>query len=285
MGGTPTPAVVRETGEIVQTVQANAAKVDRALWSNSVSVMARFTDDRGVSHLYNLEGSMLFRKPRALRIDLRPGLGEKVMGIGSNEDEYWVWIEPEVAAMHWGRHRFAGQPCAEKIPIRPDELAAVLGFGGLPAKEDGLIGPVRQFGSHFDILMYARPGEGGQWLLDRKYYVERVPPFLVRVVNVYDLQGRLVMSAFLDDYRTAWDEGPMIPHRIHILWPPAGTSASRIESAAFNLEALKIEGRAQASPRAFVRPTRAELPSGVREIIQVDADCNPTAPESMPVGP
>lgn len=272
--GTAPAAAVRETSEIVQTVQSNAAKVDRPLWSNSVTVMARFKDERGASHVHNLEGSMLFRKPRDLRIDLRPGLGDRFMGIGSNDDDYWVWIEPELGAMRWGRHRYSGKPCAEKIPVRPDELAALLGFGGLPEAKEGLVGPVRQFGSQFDILFYARLGDDGRWLLDRKYYVERVPPFLVRVVNFYDPQGRAIMSALLDDYRMAWAAGPMVPHKVHILWPR--------DNAAFNLEALKIEGRSQVAPKAFARPTQAELPAGVREIIQVDADCDRAQTASKP---
>jgi hypothetical protein len=275
-GMSTTPArPPRETREIIDVIQKNAALVDRALWSNSVSVTARFKDEQGKSHTYNLEGSMLFRGPRDLRIDLRPGVGDRVMGLGSNADDYWIWIEPELHLMRWGRHRFAGLACAEKVPARPDQLASVLGFSGLPMAEQRLAGPARQFGTQFDILLYMRQSDDGEWRLERRYYVDRVPPYLIRVVNFHDALGRVVMSAFLDDFRAAWEAGPVVPHKFTILWP--------LDDAKFYMEAAKIEGRMAVSPKAFNRPTAAELPSGVRDIIQVDADCEPALrPASMP---
>ena len=266
-------SVPREARQIVDVVQANAAQLDQALWSSTISVTARFKDGQGKPHVYNLEGNMLFRKPRDLRIDLRHGLTDRVMGIGSNAEDYWVWVEPEMGSMRWGRHRNAGRACAEKIAVRPDQLAAVLGFGGLPESPGELIGPGRKFGREFDILSYWKASKDGRTLgLDREYFVDRTSPFLVRLVVFYDEFGRRVMSALLDDYRAAWPEGPLVAHSINIAWPQ--------DDGIFTLRAERIEGRTTVSPKAFDRPTQAVLPGGVREIIQIDADCDKTASSS-----
>ncbi|MBI5763018.1 MAG: hypothetical protein HZA51_05790 [Planctomycetes bacterium] len=267
------PLPPRTTAAIVSTINDNAAKLDRALWAGHINVNARIRDDRKKPHEYNLEGTLLFRAPRDLRIDLRHALSERVMGIGSNESEYWVWIEPDLGLLRWGRHVYADKPCAEKIPVRPDQLAAILGFGGLPGPGSDLVGPTRKSGREFDILAYSKrmPANAGQ--LNRKYFIDRKPPHLVRLVAFYDEFGRRVMSAMLDDHRPAWKDGPLVPHQINISWPA--------DDGNFNLSALAIEGRTTVSPRAFNRPTPAELPSGVRDVIQVDAACDtqtPTAP-------
>lgn len=260
----------RATEEILAHIAANAAKLDRALWAGHVSVNARFRDDRKKRREYNLEGTLLFRSPRELRIDLRHALSARVMGIGSNEAEYWVWIEPDLGLLRWGRHEHAGKPCAEKIPVRPDQLASLLGFDGLPPQTGELVGPVRRAGREFDIFGYTRRNSSGAWKLDREYFVDRRAPYLVRLVAFYDEYGRRVMSAMLDDHRPAWKDGPLVPHQININWPT--------DDGNFNLSALAIEGRTTVSPRAFNRPTPAELPSGVRDVVQVDAACDAQPP-------
>ena len=113
------PRAPRTNAEIVRTIEINNRLLDRALWSNSVTVKARFEDSDGKEHPYNLEGSFLFDRPLRLLIDLRPGLGNKVMQIGSNDDDYWFWIEPEVGVMRWGRHRHVGKPGVDRAGIRP----------------------------------------------------------------------------------------------------------------------------------------------------------------------
>ncbi len=260
------PPPPRTTAAIISTINENAAKLDRALWAAHINVNARIRDDRKQPHEYNLEGTLLFRAPRDLRIDLRHALSERVMGIGSNESEYWVWIEPDLGLLRWGRHVHADKPCAEKIPVRPDQLAAILGFGGLPSPGSDLVGPTRKFGREFDILAYSKRTAADTWQLDREYFIDRKPPNLIRLVAFYDEFGRRVMSALLDDHRLAWEGGPLVPHQINISWPA--------DDGNFNLSALAIEGRTTVSPRAFKRPTPAELPAGVRDVIQVDADCD-----------
>ncbi len=142
----------RRTAEIIETIAANNLRLDRALWSAGVAVTARFRDSHDQEHVYNLDSNFLFARPANLRMDLRPGLGDRVMQIGSNVDDYWVWIEPELGMMRWGRHRHVGKPCAEHLAIRPDQVAAALGVGDLRSPAAGVIGPARIYGEAYDTL-------------------------------------------------------------------------------------------------------------------------------------
>jgi hypothetical protein len=291
----------RSLDDIVVTIEANAAKLNQALWSNSVAVTARFTDQRGKEHVYNLDSNFLFRPPQCLRMDLRPSMGDQVMQIGSNDADYWAWIEPELHTMWWGRYVHVGKPCATTIAVRPNQLVAALGLGGLPSPSEHLIGPIRKYGRTFDILYYLReepsaispqlsaeenaPPTGpaqhstlttqdsalstqDSFLIDREYWVERVPPYLVRVVEFRDRLGRVTTSAFLDDYRAAWEGGPLVPHAVSIIWHQDNGKFTMTIGRA---QGLPLE---KAPPEKFRRPTRDDLPAGVTEIVQVDADCD-----------
>ncbi len=264
----PQAQPLRPTNDIIRVVRENAALLDRSLWSQSVTVKARFKDDKEKEHVYNLEGSLLFRQPRDLRMDLRPGLGDQVMQVGSNAEDFWIWVEPEIKAMHWGRHRHIGKPCAGKIAVRPDQMVSALGFGGLPPSDTPLIGPARKFGKQLDILYYLRPGAEGGFVLDREYWVERSSPFMVRFVLFRDDFGRVTTSALLDDYRSAWEGGPLLPHMISLIWPQDEGKFTVYFDQLRGLEADKV------NDRAFVRPERESLPNGIVDVIQTDHACD-----------
>lgn len=267
------PPPARAFADVCAVIEQNAARLDRPICAPRITAKARFKDDRGRRQSENLEGTLVFSRPRNLRVDLKPGLGEKVVEIGSNDNDYWVWIEPNFAAMYWGSHRNAGKPCVGKMPVRPDQILAALGLCGLPHDAE-LLGPVFRQEEHADVLAYIRREESGAYRYDREYHVSRRPPFLFDTIQLYDAEGRRAVSALLDDYRPAWKDGPLVPHRIDIRWPG--------EDAEFRVEARSFEAANRTSPRAFERPGRAyRLPASIREIIQVDRDCETSPGDSV----
>jgi hypothetical protein len=269
----PPPAEPRTLDEILGAIDGNSARWKDPLWSSSLTATARFIDSEGDEKILNLEGTMLFDRPRRLRMDLRPGLGEQVMGAGSNDESYWIWIEPEMHLMKWGRHEHAGKPCADSMSIRPDQLACALGVGGLPQESDGLYGPVRQFGKRFDKLTYhaTRPA-----IDHREYWIDRHPPHLVRVVVFRDGFGRIATSAYLDDYRRVGEEGPYVAHAVSIRWP--------LDQGSLTIQAARMAmiDRGQLSANAFTMPNRESLPPGVERIERVDADCDDPVTDDEP---
>lgn len=262
------PLPPRDLQDVISVIEANSALLDRALWSNSVDVTARLTDDEGKEHVYQLESNFLFDRPQKLRMDLRPSVGDQVMQIGSNMEDFWIWVEPEVGAMWWGRHRHVDKPCAETLSVRPDQLAAALGLDGLPKQRDGLIGPAVRAGKRFDILVYLRERPDVGFRLDREFWVERQPPYMIKVVLFRDDFGQISMSAYLDAYRRAWEGGPLVPHEISVFWHQGGGKLRLLAERMKGIEPGKV------SDRAFDRPRRETLPGGVERMIQVDADCD-----------
>lgn len=258
------PRALRTTDEIVATINSNAARLDQALWSSSVTATGHYKDNDGREHSFNFDGSLLFKRPRNFRMDLRPGLGEQVMQIGSNEEAFWVWIEPEIRSMHWGHHRNAGMPCCEKMPVRPDQLVSALLVGGLPGESDGLYGPIRDSRAEYDVLTYHRAAPRAE---HRRFYVDRNPPQLVRLVVFRDELGRDVMSAYLTNYKTAWEGGPMLPYDVSMMWAQDGAKLT------MSVAAYQPRRDNEVSPKAFNMPDSKSLPAGIDRVVQVDADC------------
>ncbi|MCA9254465.1 MAG: hypothetical protein KDA33_02460 [Phycisphaerales bacterium] len=265
----PRPVRDRTDDEIVGTIQRNQSKLNRALWSSNVGVVAHITDKKGDEHSYNLEGTLLFQRPRNLLINLRPGLGGTVMQVGSNEREYWAWVEPELAQMWWGRHENVGKPCSEEVFVNPSELVAAMGIG-LPGADSNLIGPARKSLTTTDALTYMRRLDGGGFKLAQEYRVMREEPFLVDVVIFYDEYGRKAMTASLEDYREAWEGGPLLAHRVSVIWP--------LEKNKLSLEvgSFKDFDESKLKANAFDRPTASPpLPPDVyAHMLQVDAGCD-----------
>lgn len=264
----------RTDAEIIAAVEANSALLDRALYSNSVQVTARFKDADGRERVFNLDCIFLFEKPRRLRMDLKHSLADKSMEIGSNDEDYWFWIEPELGMMRWGRHRHVGKPCTGSAIIRPDQLVACLGLGSLRSPAKGLIGPARVYGTKYDKLKYLRQGPNDTYFLDREYWIERVEPYLIRVVVFRGRFGKRATTAFLDDYRPAWEGGPLAPHWISIFWPA--------DDAKFTMKIDRYRGEENVPPLAYRRPSREQLPPGVTDIVQIDAACDESEPDATP---
>jgi hypothetical protein len=275
---TPTPAGAtdRSLTAIVQTINSNNAQIDRPLYASPVQVSAKFIDDRGRPHSYILEGGLLVRCPSDFRLDLRHSLSEPVMQVAANADEFWLWIRPEAATYWWGRFANVGKPCMDPMPLRPDELADVLGMRPLPTASDGAVGPARIFGERYDRLIYLRK-ENDAYAVEREYWVEREPPYLIRLILFRDAVGRRGMNAFLDDYRPAWTGGPLVAHKISVYWPQKD---GRMEEGRLILSIDRWTEPGRISARAFVRPTSA--PEGISRTVQVDADCEGASPTSTP---
>jgi len=270
-GVPPVPPDPRAVNEILESINANAALLNQPIWSNSVSVTADFVDSRGKSHSYNLDGSLLYRKPRELRVDLRPSVGDPVMQIGSNNETFWMWVEPEMQMMRWGKHEHVGKPCSGRMSIRPDQLVAALGLSRLEPDQDGLIGPAIIAGKEYDRLQYLRKYDNKTYIAEREYWVDRSPPFMVRYVTFRDAQGKQTMIAGLGDYKRVWEEGPLVPHQMVFEWPQ--------ERGRLRLTIRKIGAPTGAvNPRAFVMPDERRLPRGITDVEQVDAECDGAAP-------
>lgn len=274
---TSRPTAPRTNQDIVGIINANNSRIDRPLYASPAHVVAQMVDDRGTAHRYSLDGSLLVRTPHDFRLDLRHPIGEQVMQVAANAETFWLWVKPEVSTYWWGRFDNVGKPCADAMPLRPEQLAEVLGMRVLPLPRDGAIGPARMYGEQYDRLLYFGSAGGGLYALDREYWVERAPPYMVRLILFRDAYGRRAMNANLDDYRPAWPDGPLVAHRISIDWPP---SDGHGEGGKLLVTIDNWQASPTISRRAFVRP---ESPPGIERQVQVDRNCEqPTSAANEP---
>jgi hypothetical protein len=98
-------------------------------------------------------------------------------------------------------------------------LIEALGVNSLPGARGGLLEPVRQSSSDYDELIYLRFTEDGRLAIDREYYIDRRPPFLIRRIILRDAAGAEAMVAHLSDYKPIGGDGPLTAKTIELSWP------------------------------------------------------------------
>jgi hypothetical protein len=211
----PPPQLSRS--QAVAFVNRNNARIESAVQAKRVTASGHFTDDQGDRHNYNLEGGILYLRPHYLYFDLRQ-LGQTVMRFGSNELEYWLWIQPELDTLWWGTYAGLEQADPAIIPIRPDLLIEALGLNVLPDGPEASRNVLyRVMGEHNQFL-WAEWDADGTGYLDREYWLDRRPPHLIRKILARNEKGRLTFYAELDDHRLIRDTEALAAHRITLHW-------------------------------------------------------------------
>ena len=211
----PPPQLNR--GQAVEFVNRNNALIESAVQAKRVTASGQFTDEKGNRHNYNLEGGILYLRPHYLYFDLRQ-LGQTVMRFGSNDLEYWLWIQPERDTLWWGTYAGleSGDPAA--IPIRPDLLIEALGLNVLPEGPEANRNVLYRIMGEHNQLLWAERGADGSAHLGREYWLDRRPPHLIRKILSRDAEGRLTFYAELDDHQPLRDAGALAAHRITLHW-------------------------------------------------------------------
>lgn len=219
---------------ITERINANAERMpdDVLLQSSDVAIEAGFIDEEGEEHRLVGYGSLRFVKPRYLYLDLKHGLANKMVEIGSDGERYWLWFAKR-KTIWWGKHALLDRPGLRDMPIRPDQLIDALGVMPLPVASGALLGPWPQAPRaliphtlHPQYkLSYFRQCEDGGLRLDRAYSVARVPPHLIERIVFGDAFGQISCEATLAGLEAGpvdvRDEviqgpGPVMPRRLHL---------------------------------------------------------------------
>lgn len=222
----PRLAPPRDAREALQRVNDNLGRIRDALVYKRCTVSFRFRDAEGRGHAFIAQpASMIYRAPRLLRFAVS-GLTGNVAMVGSNDERYWVWIEPEVSTMWWGtwrgdegrgaRHASAG------LPLPPSELLSALALQVVPAKPAGGFPPLLDRAGPRPRLVYVRLAEDGWPYVAREIALDNDPPHQPVEIVHRDATGRTVMRASLGGYARVGREGPFTPRRYVIEWPLDG---------------------------------------------------------------
>jgi hypothetical protein len=251
--------------EVVARVNANNERID-AVYAAHCALAGVLTDENGRARRVDLQGPLRYAKPRQLYLDLQAlgGLAGAAR-IGSNAERYWLAMDAgQREQFVWGKYEYLDEPDVREFPLRPDMLIEALGANSLPRARGGLLEPVRQSGSDYDELIYLRFTEDGRLAIDREYYIDRLPPFLIRRIVLRDAAGAEAMVAHLNNYQPIGRNGPLTAKTIELSWPEQQATLQ------LTLWARKlIEWDSEHRAKVFAFP--AELMASHDRVTQIDA--------------
>jgi len=213
----PPPAPL---AHVVARVNANNERID-VVYAAHCALAGVLTDEGGRARRVDMQGPLRYARPRQFYLDLK-AFGGIAGGatIGSNAERYWLAINGgELDKFIWGKYEHLDEADVREFPLRPDLLIEALGVNPLPGARGGLLEPVRRSSSDYDELIYLRFSEDGRLVIDREYYIDRRPPFLIRRIVLRDAAGAEAMVARLGDYKPIGGDGPLTAKTIELSWP------------------------------------------------------------------
>lgn len=191
-------------------------------------VSFRFRDAQGqLRQFRGHEATLRFRPPQCLRFDVR-GLAGVIAQFGSNDDRYWVWVEPEMNKLWWGSWGRPSQAAGLHMPVPPQRLLDGLMLRELPATLEDQPPELRRDGGTTRLVYYRADGGKSREL---RLTAGTGMPF---EINEYDAHGDVVMRAKMQDYQRIGARGPLLPRRYLVEWPASeGYMDLKIRSADF----------------------------------------------------
>jgi hypothetical protein len=180
-----------------------------------------FTMPEGRRYSYHLDGVLFFLQPAYVRFDLKK-LGESQILLGSNPDWYWCSQSPEEDFFCGRQGHNEDWPVG--LPARPDQLVSALGLTLIPSVGDSETQVVQRITDEFQEILFLRRGENGRTLIEKEYWLDRLPPQLIRRVVFRDPDGVVQMESILDEHRPLTPQGPLLPHRMSARWPGHGST-------------------------------------------------------------
>jgi hypothetical protein len=154
-------------------------------------------------HRTNVNGTayLMHAKPQQmLFIGNADVLGE-VFRMGSGVDKYWVTVKGDTDTCWWGTFANLGRVDPSTIPVRPDLVEAVLGLDVIDTDLTRQPCPVMRFNNDQRAYMIVWSVKGpDRWLAEKEIWYD-LDTKLPRLVNLFDANGRVVLSAYLSDHK------------------------------------------------------------------------------------
>jgi len=222
IAGCPPPPAVPPTDrrEAIERVNSNLGRLDQPLQYNGW-VSFKFRDEQGRMHAFDLNEARLVYKPaRSLLFDVRSSLAGTVAQFGSNDQQYWFWIDvPDFRKLWRGGWQHVSTDGERKLPIPPNELFDALMLRPLPESLEGGQLPLLRIEGENYWLLFVRLGAGGQPIGYREIRLAPRPPFQPLEVLDHLPDGELLMNAQLSDYQAVGKDGPFTARRYVVRWP------------------------------------------------------------------
>ncbi len=245
-GGCPPPVAPIRADPLpkhraAEIVNRNISRIQGTLRATG-AVDGIYTLKDGRQRRYHVDATLFHLAPRYFRFDLKK-FNERQFLLGSNDQYYWVYSR-EDDSYFCGRHGVQ-EDLPPGMPAHPDKILDALGLTLIPCGTG--FQPVEGTGHkpvpHYDEtptavsvqlvqrvvddsqqLLFLVYDETGALVIEKEYWLDRLPPQLVRSVVFRDGEGVVEMQSELGDYKALSPGGPLLPHVMEATWPRAGAS-------------------------------------------------------------
>ena len=184
--------------ELVTDINANVEPLP-TLWAKG-DFDATIVDHGHKNSVSGTAYLMHARPEQMLFIGKADVLGE-VFRMGCGPDKYWVTVKGDTDTCWWGTFANLDRVDQSAIPVRPDLVEAVLGLDSLDTDLTRQPCPVMRFNNDQRAYMIVWNVKGpDRWLAQKEIWYD-VDSKLPRLVNLFDANGRIVLSAYLSDHQ------------------------------------------------------------------------------------
>ena len=133
------------------------------------------------------------------------GFNPRGIVLGSNANDFWLLIKPEVSRYSWGK--WSEQGSSSGLMFVPKTLDEALGIVEVSDEKDWSLSKE----DNFDVLVRGNNNRG----VDKKIYISR-RDYLVQKIEYFDVNGEAVAKAELDRYKEV-SKGFFVPTSIKII--------------------------------------------------------------------
>ena len=214
-------------GDVVTRINANNDRLKTLYLTHDFAAQIVEKTKAGKTRKTDVDGRgvIMYQAPDNLYMNGRHPLAGKIFEIGCNPEAYWLGVPQEKVDTVWhGRMEHLGKPCAQPIPIRPDLLMQVLGVSTIDPNLARFPAPVMRFNNDEDayMLTWIAP-DVDRFIAKREVWYDRKTMY-PRLVNLFDPEGRILVSAYLSEHRRVKVDGvkeadwPFIPGKYELLF-------------------------------------------------------------------
>jgi hypothetical protein len=215
----------RSPEEALARVNDNAGQIAQPLqYSGLVSFRFRDADNRERA-FYAYDARLFYAGPNKLLFDVL-ALSGKVAEFGSDGQQYWVSIEPEIHKLWYGTWAALERGTPRRLPLPPGDLLDVLMVRPLPAALAGGLQPLLRtadWDARLKVdkdqrLLFVRLDADGQPAGWREIRLDPCPPY--QPLEIIDRlpNGEVQMHAVLGKYERVGG-GPLTPRHYVVRWP------------------------------------------------------------------
>ena len=249
-------------------INARAATTP-SLWArHSFSLTAR--DSKGKVIDVSGDGVLMYQRAASsplgarLRLVGNKDIAGSIFELGCDDSRYWLSVTPEVSTLWWGRLANRELPCAEGLPVRPDEVLAVLGLALAdenPTTEPAPVITYREQPAAYEVLWSVATPAGRIPLRKVSYDRQTLRPM---GVTLFEKDGRVAVLASLTNYPATRDSGKVdVPGSLTIQFPTRGATLQ------LQLRDVVPSRNGVPNERSIVFPKEPK----VEKVVQVDVDC------------